>query len=388
MNPTRITAILLSSFLLAASSMPAEAQLSSISRVEIMTDIVFDPKSEIHEISSAMVADSEWSYVATNGGLFRLPASIRKGDVAELVAFGGDRIVNLYVHDGALYVLKYGEEVRGTSAVDHTFLRSSDGGENFTPLDSALEACLGSFCGFMNASEADFQEGRIFLNAGGNFLVSDDDGGSWTALIGELTPAACYDPSFEVIGDRVLIGGECPLDTAYIRAGELEENGLQWKREPEAVLTPELENRNIQFITRIGDSSIVYAGIEGALLRSADLGASFEFVLHFIDGVSDKYPYIGQMIVSSRNPDLMLIGGFDKKDLAPYLAFSGDGGLTWTDRSKLLEFGDLGFRELLFLHEDADGRIFAGVQNFEARVVRIVELSEGTARRRPARPRP
>lgn len=385
MNPIRVTIILLC-LLVTPCAAIAQAPLSSISRSEVLTDVIFNPKSEIHEISSAMVHDENSSFIATNGGLYRLPASITRGDVAELVAFDGDRIVNLYMHEGALYVLKYGEEVRG-SAVNHTFLRSVDGGETFTPLDAGLEACLGSFCGFMNSSEAAFHDGRIFINAGGNLIVSDDDGESWTALVGELTPAACYDPSFELIDNRVLIGGECPLDTAYIRAGELEDGELQWKREPEAVVTPELENRNIQFIRRIGDSSIVFSGIEGALLRSSDFGASFDFVLHFVDGESEKYPYIGHMLVSSHNPELMLIGGFDKRKLAPYLAYSIDGGMTWTDRSRLLEFDDLDFRELVFLHEES-GRILAGVQNFEARVIRIVELSEGAARRRPARPRP
>ena len=46
-----------------------------------------------------------------------------------------------------------------------------------------------------------------------------------------------------------------------------------------------------------------------------------QFVLHFVDGESEKYPYIGHLLVSSSNPELMIIGGFDKKKLEPKIAY-------------------------------------------------------------------
>ncbi len=383
----RSTTLVFILFVIAFSAVPAVAAALPVSRVSVITDVVFDPDNEIPEIISALVQDDESSYLATPGGLYRLPRELGAGAPAELIAFDGRRVTALYLHDGSLYVLKQGEETRGDAATDHTFLRSDDGGDTFVPMDGGLEACLGNFCGFMNSSQAAFDGERIYLNAGGNFIVSEDDGETWTPLVGEMTPAACYDPSFELIGNRVLLGGECPLDRAYIRAGELEEGALRWTSEPDSVITPDLENRNIQFLRHVENTSIVYAGIEGALLRSDDLGASFDFVLHYSDPVTEKYPYIGHMLISSADPDQIIIGGFDKRQVLAWLAYSTDGGTTWIDRSDLLQFPGFTFRELVFLHEDAAGRIFAGLQDFDSRVIRIVELHDGGVRRRPARPR-
>ncbi|HUF17897.1 MAG TPA: hypothetical protein VMS12_07630 [Thermoanaerobaculia bacterium] len=383
----RATTLVFMFFFVVSAAVPARAAAVPISRVSVITDVIFDPDNEIPEIISALVQDDESSYLATPGGLYRLPRELVAGAPAELIAFEGRRVTGLYLHDGSLYVLKQGEEVQGTAATDHTFLRSDDGGETFVPMDAGLEACYGGYCGFMNSSQAAFEGERIYLNAGGNFIVSPDAGESWTALVGEMTPAACYDPSFELIGNRVLLGGECPLDQAWIRAGELEDGALRWTSEPESVITPDLENRNIQFLRHVKNTSIVYAGIEGALLRSVDLGASFDFVLHYVDPETEKYPYIGHMLISSANPDHIIIGGFDKRQVLAWVAYSTDGGATWIDRSDLLQFPGFTFRELVFLHEDAAGRIFAGLQDFDSRVIRIVELHDGGLRRRPARPR-
>jgi len=59
-----------------------------------------------------------------------------------------------------------------------------------------------------------------------------------------------------------------------------------------------LENRNVQFIRR-GESNVVYAGIEGALMRSDDAGASYDFVLHY-EGDAAKYPYITHILFPSQ----------------------------------------------------------------------------------------
>lgn len=378
---SRLIALLVS---LAISS----AALAQIPRVTPLVDVAFEPEEQFETFDAALVQDSSWSYLGTPGGLYRLPHALTSGVTPIPISVFRERaILNSYVRNGALYVLKNGRETRGSAATDHAFFRSSDGGQTFQPLDQKLESCFGGYCSFLTPTEAVFRGNTILLNAGGNLLVTPDEGSSWSVLVGELAPQACYHPTFTVIGNRVLIGGECPLDTAYIRAGTLQPDGLRWERQPEPVITPFLENRNVQFIRRVGESSVVFAGIEGALLRSTDFGASFEFVLRQEQGVDEKYAYIGHFLAPSRHRDAMIIGGFDKAAQTPYLAFSWDEGRTWHDWSHLVMFSDHNFSALVFLTEDASGRVLAGVQSWESSLIRIVEIDFArVTRRRAVRP--
>ncbi len=240
----------------------------------------------------------------------------------------------------------------------------------------------------MAGSELIVSGDTLYYAAGGNVVASGDGGATWRALVGFLEPAFCYDPSIEVVGDRMLIGGECPLDVAYVRAGRLAPGGLSWLEEPAPVITPELENRNVQFIHRFGESSIVFAGIEGALLRSFDGGASFEFAFHVpIDG-APKYPYIGSIWMPQSRAGTVLVAGFDKAapEGGAWMALSRDYGRTWVDLSDIIP-RDASFRpdSVSFLEEDRDGRLLAGVVDVASSKVRILEVRVEDARRRTVR---
>lgn len=361
----------------------AQAQNVPLLRARILTDLSFRTDTSMVSLNSSFVEDDSFAYLGTPGGVLRLPRVIEVGSEGRLVAFPGRTINNLYVHEGSLYVLKEGEASTGRGS-DHTFLRSDDRGVTFTPLDGQFEHCINGICQFMSPSQASFRGRDIILAAGGNVVASEDGGATWKALIGFLEPAACYDPSFAWVDRRVIVGGECPLDMAYIRAGTLMPDRLEWagNGEPRAVVTPELENRNIQFIHAVPASSIVFAGIEGAILKSTDGGASFEFVLRYTQEDS-KYPYITDLLIPRRRSDFTLVSGFDKANMEPWLSLSLDGGRTWVDQSDLIR--SAGFDSAVFLHEDAQGRVLLGLLSGSTQKVRIVELTFDTARRRAIR---
>lgn len=360
-----------------------QAQDRPLLRARVLTDVSFVQANPMFSVNGSFAQDHSFSYVGTPGGLVRLPRVIEEGSPGTLIAFREKIINNLYVHEGALYVLKDGEASSGPGN-DHTFLRSDDGGVTFTPLDRQFETCVSGICQFMSPSEASFRGRDIILAAGGNVVASEDGGSNWKALIGFVEPAACYDPSFAWVDRRILVGGECPLDTAYIRAGTLLPGRLDWdgNGEPRPVITPDLENRNVQFIFALPGSSIVYAGIEGAVLKSTDGGASFEFVLRYTED-DPKYPYITHLLLPSRHSDFILVSGFDKENLQPWLSLSRDGGRTWIDHSDLIRSRD--FDTAVFMHEDAQGRVLIGLLSNSTLRVRIVELVFETARRRAAR---
>jgi hypothetical protein len=210
---------------------------------------------------------------------------------------------------------------------------------------------------------------------------------SWNILFGASSTGkpqgqSCYDPAFELVGQRLLLGGECPLDTAYLRTGTLRADLLGFEVEPEPALTPFLENRNVQFIRHRADSN-VYAGIEGALMRSNDAGASYEFIL-FYEGERLKYPYITHILFPSQYPSTIIIGGFDKGAGGPFLAISFDNGATWSDESELLPGVGVQEWSVSKLDETPQRQILVGAEDDASGALHLFELTLAAADRRRA----
>lgn len=339
------------------------------------------------QVEASLAFDNLYAYIATPNGLFRTAKSITAESSFELIGFQNAAITNLYVHNNTLYVLKVSKETPGTRATDHSFLRSEDHGATFIPMDGALEYCLGGYCSFLSPTEAAFKDNLIFLNAGGapNLLVSNNNGATWIPLLGALVSNACYYQSFELTGNRVLVGGECPLDIAYIRGGTLRPDLLGWAspdQRPANVVTPNLGNRNVHFIKNKPNSPDVYTGVEGALLKSTDLGQSFRFVIKNTSGNSLRsYPYIEQILFHSRNPNVIVVGGFDKGPLKRlFLAYSKDNGETWTDVSSQTQFlvgepsNTTEVDTVEFISEDSEGRVLVGITRPQTKTLTIVQL--------------
>ena len=297
----------------------------------------------------AYARDAEYEYLGTPDGLYRSPRIATMP--LERIAFAGESINALTVDGDALYVS------RGLPHFslwpEHTLLRSRDHGVTFEPVDEGLRACNApSDCGFLIPRQISFAPGRMFVSAGGNLLVSADGGATFNVLSGvtdQGKPAPQTCPiTYERIGDRVLTGGECPLDFGYLARGTLRPDLLGWTQEPERLTSPDMENRNVQFIRDTGPA--VFAGIEGALMKSTDAGTTFRYVLHYDISDTEKYPYLTQLVSSL---SLLLIGGFDKANLRGYLAYSQNEGESWIDISSLV--ADTQFVSLLT--RDADGRL-------------------------------
>lgn len=364
---------------------PPDAPAQEIAAVRLLAEIDYEAEPFLH-IHGSLAESSRDVFVGTPGGLYRLPRGF-DGEPAELHGFAGRVINRVYAEGPQIHVLKETMATEGRLA-DPGLLRSDDGGASFRSIDSALIFCFDELCQSMSGTELKVDGERLYYAASGNLLASPDGGESWVALAGFLEPSFCYDPSFEVIGNRVIIGGECPLDIAYVRAGELRAGELAWETEPQGAVTPDLENRNVQFIRQLPGSAAVLAGIEGAILRSDDLGASWEFILWYESGGAEtgKYPYVGSLLAPKGRPRTLLAGGFDKAAGRAWLAVSSDEGASWRDASESVWFSDQFESEVVaFLEQDSDGRILAGILDTGRTVMRIVELTLDPPRRRPAR---
>ena len=330
----------------------------------------------------------QYAFFGTDGGVFRAPLPVDASTQPVRVAFESTPVTGLAWHGGALYAILDTANPTGPGAATRTLLKSVDEGLSWTPIDGELEECLGAFCEFLRASQIEVTEDRIFVNAGGNVLVSADEGASWNILFGVTSTGkpqaqSCYDPTFALIGQRLLLGGECPLDVAYLRTGTLRPDLLEWEEQPQAAVTPFLENRNVQFIRRRGDSNVVYAGIEGALLRSDDAGASYDFVLKY-EMEAAKYPYITHILFPPSSASTIVLGGFDKAAGGPFLSVSHDDGANWNDYSHLLPGVGHESWSVSALELTPDGNILVTAEDDESGAVHYFELRIGPASRRRA----
>jgi hypothetical protein len=254
----------------------------------------------------------------------------------------------------------------------------------FAPRDQPLENCIGGWCAPLAMNDMKLAGNRLYTNAGAgqNLFVSDNLAASWRVVLGQFDSMVCTHQAFQVVGDRLLVGGECPLDAAYVRAYRLGSDGKLASPDALPVALPALENRNVQFIEQVANSQRVFAGVEGGLLRSEDGGQSFKFVIQQPVEGNKTYPYIRSLLALSGKPDTIVVGGFDKANALPYLAWSADGGTAWTDISALLPgyaraAGDSAFAEVSSLSQDPQGRVIVTVNLKDGREGRVLLLTLG-----------
>ena len=258
---------------------------------------------------------------------------------------------------------------------------------SFVPRDGDLRTCNPYFCETLSMQDLKGANNRLYSNAGAgnNLLTSRDKGATWQVIRGSKDSQMCYPTKFHVLGDRVLVGGECPLDMAFVEAFRLTADGGALASEDKLPLAlPEMENRNVQFIESVPDTQMVFVGVEGGLLRSTDNGNSFKFVIHEPLSGGKGYPYIGAFLPLKGKPGTIVVGGFDKMHGRPYLAWTQDSGASWTDISKLVPGyerktdDEYSTPSVSALAQDPDGRIIVVTNERADGQGRLMQLTLGT----------
>ena len=256
----------------------------------------------------------------------------------------------------------------------------------FVARDQDLRVCTGSFCETLSIQDIKQHGNRLYSNpgAGLNLFTSNNGGNTWTVIRGQKASMVCTPTKFHVIGNKVLVGGECPLDFAFVEAYQLTADGSALTNENKLPLTlPALENRNVQFIESVPDTKRVFIGVEGGLLRSEDDGVSFKFVIQQPLSGAKTYPYITAFVPVRGKPDTMVIGGFDKATQMAYLAWSKDGGATWIDISNLTpnhgKTPPAGATVMIkAISEDPQGRILVTMNDTGDAEGKLMQLTLGT----------
>lgn len=316
----------------------------------------------------AVSVKSSWQTVAL--GECKLPAStqpeVRRG--AELKQVDGKTLLM---------------QPAWGSADEHTLCELDQAKMTFVPKDKDFRICYATYCERMSVGDVKAVGKRWYANggAGQNLQVSNDQGASWRPIMGTMDTMSCTHQSFELVGGRLLTGGECPLDMAYIRAYPMTADlSALASKVAEPISVPELENRNVHLIATVGKSERVFIGVEGGLLRSDDGGKSFKFL--FKQAMSGAaYPYVTHLLSPAGKPNVIVAGGFDKAKGLPYLAWSNDNGDKWTELSSLLP----GYKrtnadatsQVSAIVEDAQGRILVTVNEDLQKKGHLVDVTLG-----------
>ena len=332
--------------------------------------------------SADLVFDDSFAFIATPDGLYRTPLPLSPQSSFKLIGFQNANIFRLYVHQGSLYVLKESVANAGDTAIDHSILRSDDHGSTFIPIDGALQECGSGFCEYLAANQAMFVGRTIIVNAGfNNLLISDDDGASWTPLLGGFHRGLCAAQPFEMIGHRMMVGGDCPLENGFIESGILSSNMSGWLQSPALADTPNMNLRSVFTIRGKPNSTDVYAGVYAGLLKSNDAGQSFRFVFVY-PTIAASDPFVKTIFFPSRAPNVIVAAGRDSGRL--FLAYSKDNGETWLDISSAVQpfvgaENSSSSTSVDFIKEDSHGNIFAGVVYNATKTFKLLQLNFNAA---------
>lgn len=316
--------------------------------------------------------DAVWAYVATTHELWRIDHAFLSSSHRERVPIEKGEIQHLDILGSDVYLLKFTLN-DGTGSV---LLRSRDHGNSFHSIDAGLVAGEDGYRVKLAPTRMVVRNGFIFVNAGGgrNVFVSDDDGYSWLVLNGAFSSSVCYHGKFLIHGNSMLIGGECPLDMAYLMKGTLLKDFKGWQTVPHSVAPADLGNRNIQFFESFEHWGLLLAGVEGGLLSSGTDGESWDWRIREDDS-GETYPYIQHVACLPSLPDTAFVGGFDKaKNSAPYLALTNDRGKSWTDVSHALYGVATQPRNAFVLTTHPDGRLLVAVQDNASADIVFAEL--------------
>lgn len=355
---------------------PGDSQLARSATPQVSggskTPLKVDPILSIHEQGSVdevyLGFDAANAYIATRSTIWRADLSLSGMKTPERVSVGVGEVHALFAEQDGIYVLKdAGGDIR-----NHTLLRSRDGCRTFESLDEGLVVDEAGAKVILAPTSMTRIGKAIFTNAGGgqNFLVSTNEGRSWTALKGSLGNQACYPGKFLIMGTEVILGGECPLDEAYLTKGTLSEDFSGWCSAPQPVAPWDIANRNVQFVRHLQVWDVLLAGVEGGLLASRNRGQRWDWLMQFPLG-RGSYPYIKHCSPFPALGKGVIVGGFDKaNDNSPYLALCSEQDDEWVDVSEAVRACGSHVRHVSTLACHPDGRlIIATYDTSDERVV-------------------
>ena len=226
---------------------------------------------------------------------------------------------------GAIYLFQPTRQ--GTH--EHSLCKLERHRARFQPRDDALRACVNMACERLWMTDLQMHDGLLLSNAGGgaNVLAARGEWQNWDALVGDAGRHGCGHAAFQVTGQRLLAGDCAPGLRAYRLSG------AGTPLAPLPIVQPAHDQRRVHVIGQAGGA--VFAGVQGGLLKSADGGRSFRYVIVHAAGAR-HHPAISSLLALRARPRVLLAAGADAGTGSAYLAVSGAGGERGTDLTSIL----------------------------------------------------
>jgi hypothetical protein len=202
------------------------------------------------------------------------------------------------------------------------FARSEDGGQTWThAASSPFDFHENRYHAFYDLEVRPGKPDELFANMGGNVVnISTDGGWNWQLQHGHNAPGSNYPCVLHIPAAdpaRVYQGCEAPLDIAWIARQTINASDSTRLENFQYVVQPlgngelNIENRRPNALTSLpGESLILYAGIEGGLLKIT-AASQFKWILKQSQANSE-YAYVSAIWVNPDNPKHIIFGGFDK----------------------------------------------------------------------------
>ena len=362
-------------------------KISIISKKIAVLPSLGSPFGAIQAEGNTIQADNDFIYLSGPGGLYRISKdSAEKGGTWEnILPFSN--INGVHLTGGLLFVTQYRGYV-GDILESHSILYSNNQGTSFAPADRGLKVCEpGQECSDLDVTQVRYIKGILYANTvADELLVSKDLGETFTNTAGqELGTLICYYNTFEFLEEEVLIGGECPLDSAYIIKGKLNLlTGLWDPSYPKKVILDNhvISNRNVQFIKKIDNSAVVFSGHEGAIYRSTDNGESFQATeLINNENISSLYPYVISLAHLGGRPRKLFAGGWHQNhQAAGWLGFSNNYGKKWRSITRLVSTNGIRPNNISGILTINRKKAYVAVVNFATNAVEVWKLKIKVAR--------
>ena len=267
-------------------------------------------------VNEMQIADNVL-FVATTTGLYK--KDLASDTDFTLSGFSNENVEAIEVLDDGIVLASTYDK---TGSESPALYRTSDGGTSWQPLQS-------DFGGQFSEPILDLEAhpgNQDALYATGSSVVarSLDGGGSWSPVYGDWGGFATGVSVVEInpIGNALWAGGQGAIENGFLLRSEDEVNWDEW--------TDLVENPTVVKEITFSDKSSteVFVGFEGALLKTADGGATWQTLIE-----SEQNRFYFGIALQEQNPSRVYTGGWLKTpDPQPLIIFISDnGGQSWDE---------------------------------------------------------
>lgn len=292
--------------------------------------------------------------VATRNGMFK--KSINVDDTSWIQAGLAGQVITDFVAFDADEILAAVEI--GPENPDHTFYKTEDGGETWSPMQSNFGGEQGSQTCYAMDMHPD-QPHVLYARGIYNVAKSADRGQTWESVLGEWEQIGYQADLIHIDAnntDIVWAGGETSIFSPYLAKSS--DAGQTWQG---MNIPSQGDNAVYSIAIDPNNSDHVLIGMEGQIIMTEDGGSSWSVLFS-----PENYSYINDMQVSTLNQSLVYAAGTDGGNaLGDIIVYSSaDFGNNWESaESEGMEGKDYAAQDLALYTQQEQELVYVGTNH-------------------------